>query len=284
MPFTPPKSSAFKQFVVLDNEGVVAALSAIDGGQIDEILKRSAEEGSGGLGGEVDAKVVKARGQKAKSRKIEEEIRLTRTRHATAAKLLETLAAKNAIGVVDGPLDMEVFAQLEAGMVLQMRAALSLHPLHQADEMLRSFIQIAPAMGQHQTAKELKGVLKAWEVIAGTGSDDSRLMIEPKTTEPQVPRILLPLPKNTLEVSLDDVLGEVTVVAQVEKTLSNEDEPHQVIRMLKGGPATSLERETVATTLPEMLPNLQNIGVEIGMQDIFVPGPTLILRPICAYR
>jgi hypothetical protein len=86
------------------------------------------------------------------------------------------------------------------------------------------------------------------------------------------------------ERGLDDVLSEVTILAQVERIISADNESYQVIRMLKGGPASSLEKESVAGTVPEMLPALREIGVDIDMDDIFIEGPALILRAICAYR
>jgi hypothetical protein len=91
--FQPPKSATFKQFVILDADGVVSALSAIDGGQIDEILTRSAEEKGGEAGGEINVGPVKGKGKRGKTRKVEEEIRLARTRHAAASKLLDALHA-----------------------------------------------------------------------------------------------------------------------------------------------------------------------------------------------
>jgi hypothetical protein len=92
------------------------------------------------------------------------------------------------------------------------------------------------------------------------------------------------VPKDHLQAPLDDVLSEVTILAQVERIISVDRESYQVIRMLKGGPASSLEKETVAGTVPEMLPALREIGVDIDMDDIFIEGPALILRAICAYR
>ncbi|HEX7244055.1 MAG TPA: hypothetical protein VF245_00645 [Solirubrobacterales bacterium] len=283
MAFKAPKQSAFRQFVILDSDGTVAALSAIDGGQIDEILTRSAEERDGGLGGEVGAGPVKAKGKRSKSRKVEEEIRRARTRHATAAKLLDALRERESIGVVDGALDMEVFQQLQAGMVLEFRAELQLHPLHKADQMLRSFIEVGPKLDQKQVTKELRQVLDMWGVISGTGQDDAPVLIEPSTQEEQVPRLLLPVPQDDFEVNIDDLLGEVTVVAQVEQIL-NEGEAHQVIRVLKGGPATSLERGAIEETLPGLSEGLGGIGIDISEDDVFIRGPALILRAICAYR
>lgn len=54
----------------------------------------------------------------------------------------------------------------------------------------------------------------------------------------------------------------MTILAQVERIISADNESYQVIRMLKGGPASSLE-ESVAGTVPEMLPALREIGVDI---------------------
>jgi hypothetical protein len=283
MSFTPPKQNAFKQFVILDSDSVVSALSAIDGGQIDEILTRSAEEKSGSLGAEANVKVAKGGGKRAKTRKVEEEIRIARTRHATAAKLLEALHQREAIGVVDGELDLEIAEQISNGMVLEFRADLRLHPLHQADQMLRSFLDVAPKLDQKDAVKELRSILDVWGVISGTGRDNAPLLLEPYTSEMQNPRLLLPVPKSDLEVGVDDVLGEVTVIAQVEQILE-EGETHQVIRVLRGGPPTQMERGVIDEMLPALFSGLSEIGIEIGEDDINIHGPALVLRPICAYR
>jgi hypothetical protein len=283
MPFTPPKTNVFKQFVILDSDSVVSALSAIDGGQIDEILVRSAEERDGGVGGEVGAGPVKARGKRSKSRKVEEEIRRARTRHAAAAKLLEALHKHDSIGVVEGTLDSDVAGQLESGMVLQLRASLQLHPLHQADQMVRSFIEVGPKMDQKQVAKEMRQMLDIWGVITGTGREGAPVLLEPRTTEEQNPRLLLPVAREDLEVDLDDVLGDVTLIAQVEQIVA-EGDTYQVIRVLRGGPATSLERGAVDEMLPELVSGLSELGVDIAEDDVFVTGPAIVLRPICAYR
>lgn len=282
MSFKAPKQNAFKQFVILDAEGVVSSLSAIDGGQIDEILTRSAEQGEGSAGGELNLGPAKARGKKAKTRKVEEEIRKARTRHATAAKLLEALHARESIGVVDGPLDLEVAEQIEAGMVLEFRADLQLHPLHQADQMLRSFLEVGPAFGEEVSAKDLKEILKVWGVITGTGSTDAATLLQPITTEEQCPRLLLPVPTKDFEVKVDDVLGEVTVVAQVERVL-NEGQNHQAIRLLRG-PTTPLERKVIDEALPGLVEALSEMSIDISEDDIVIHGPALLLRAICAYR
>jgi hypothetical protein len=202
MPFNAPKASVFKQFAIRDSDGVVAALSAIDGGQIDEILTRSSDDQSGEAGGEVDARVAKGGGKRTRTRKVEEEIRRARTRHATAAKLLETLKEKESIGVVDGPFDMEVAEQVTAGMVLEFRAELRLHPLDQADAMLRSLIKVAPKFGEKQISNEMPLIMAMWGALIGSDQTDTRLLIEPYTSEPQVPRLRSPSAAGAQSTSL----------------------------------------------------------------------------------
>jgi len=281
--FKAPKKAAFKQFVILDADGVVAALSAIDGGQIDEILTRSAEERGGEGGGEINLGPAKGRGKRNKSRRVEEEIRRARTRHATAAKLLETLHESEAIGIVEGALDQSTADQVEAGMVLEFRAELRLHPLHQADQMLRSFVDVAPKLGEKKAAAELKPLLGLWSALVGTDEADARVLIEPFTSEPQDPRLLLPVPRGDFEVELEDILGQVTVIAQVERVLSLNDH-HPTLRMLRGAPQTQFERDALEEGLPDMIDGLSEVGIPVSSDDVFIGGPALILRPICVYR
>jgi hypothetical protein len=283
MPFKPPASAAFKQFVILDGDGVVAALSAIDGGKIDEILTRSAEEKGGEAGAQIGAGPVQGGGKRAKTRKVEEEVRRARTRHATTATLLDSLHERSSVGIVDGPLDMEVGPQIEAGMVIQFRAELRLHPLHQADQMMRSLIEVAPKFDQKQVAAKLRPILAMWETLVGTGHGDSRLLLEPHTFEPQAPRLLMPVPKAHFEVGVEDVAGEVTVVAQVERVLDADDQ-YPAIRLLRGAPSSAFEAPALEKALPDLISGLGEIGVQMSEADIFMHGPALILRAICAYR
>jgi hypothetical protein len=95
--FTPPKGTAFKQFVILDVDGNLASLSAIDGGQVDEILTKSGEEYGGDLGGEVRLGPAKGGGKRAKTRKTEEEIRRAETRHSIAVMRYLRGAPSNAL-------------------------------------------------------------------------------------------------------------------------------------------------------------------------------------------
>jgi hypothetical protein len=149
--------------------------------------------------------------------------------------------------------------------------------------MLRSLIEVGPAFGQEVPVKDLKEIMKMWGLITGTGSANAATLLQPITVEDQLPRLLVPVPAKDLEVKADDVLGEVTIVAQVEKIL-DEGEDHQVIRLLRGGPATPLERSAILETLPGLVEALNEMSIDISVDDIAIHGPALLLRAICAYR
>jgi hypothetical protein len=56
-----PKSKLYKSFLYLNGSEVINSLSALEGGDIDEVLTRSGEEGGGDLSGELGFSGAKAR-------------------------------------------------------------------------------------------------------------------------------------------------------------------------------------------------------------------------------
>ena len=85
-------------------------------------------------------------------------------------------------------------------------------------------------------------------------------------------------------MDLEAVLGEVTVVAQVERLTAEGDDPYAVMRYFRGAPSNALERGLLEEQLPDLIEALVPMGIEISAEDIFIPGPAFVLRSICAYR
>lgn len=79
MPFKRPTSNVFRNFLYLDGDQVINALSALEGGDVDEILTRTGEEGGASIGGELGAGPVKAKAGRNRGRKLEEEMLRKRT-------------------------------------------------------------------------------------------------------------------------------------------------------------------------------------------------------------
>lgn len=142
-----PETKLHRRFLYLDGDDVLNMLSALEGGDVDEILIRTGEDASSGKGGEIDLKVAKGRGSKNKARRFEEEMKRKRTTHSATTALLRKLHEANAIGVLDGDYDSEIYAELEPRMLLEFTATIRIHPLHQTITAIRGLIKSGPALG-----------------------------------------------------------------------------------------------------------------------------------------
>lgn len=170
MPYTPAKAELLRTFVVLDSDAVFSGLSALDGGAVDEILTQVTEDSGREVGAQIGVGVAKGKGGRQRARKVQEELRRRRTEHSAAAGLIDRLSDAEAIGEIEGALDDEVTAVLAPGDTIRVSGEIVMHPLHQADAMLRSFLKAAPAYNEQAVAKELgRDVLPIWEAMVGSG-------------------------------------------------------------------------------------------------------------------
>ena len=282
MPFTPAKSEALRTFVVLDSEAVLSGLAALDGGAVDEILTRTTEDRASEASGQVGVRVAKAKAGKNRVRKVEEELRRRRTEHSAAAALIDRLSEADAIGEVDGVLDEEVAEALTPGDTIRVRGDIQLHPLHQVDAMIRSFMKAAPAFDEQATAKELRSVLPMWDAMVGSGKA-ARTLFDFSTEATQVPRVILPVKKSALQVELADVPGFSTVLAKVDRMVGP-NEHVLAMRVLQNAPVSDLERSAVEEAAVEMVEGFSEMGVMCTRDDVVMQGPVVMLRPLCIWR
>jgi hypothetical protein len=282
MPLKPARTEALRTFVVLDSDAVLSVLSALDGGAVDEILTRRTEDNATELGGQVGGRIAGGKAGKNRGRRIEEELRRRRTEHSAAAALIDRLSDAKAIGEVEGAFDEEVTRELTPGDTIRVRGGILLHPLHQVDAMLRSFLKVAPAFNEQATAKELRGILPMWDAMVGSGSA-ARVLLDLVTHEPQVPRILVPVKRSAFQVEVADVPGFSSILAKVDQIIGS-DEHVLAIRVLQNAPVSELERSAVAGAAVEMVEGFSEMGVTCTAQDVVMRGPVVMLRPICIWR
>jgi hypothetical protein len=282
MPFKPAKSEALRNFVVLDSEAVLSGLSALDGGAVDEILTRTTEDSTKELGGQIGGRAAKAQAAKNKGRKVQEELTRRRTEHSAAAALIDRLTELEAIGEVDGALDEDVAGALTPGDTIRVRGELLLHPLHQLDAMLRSFITAAPSFGEQDTAKELRKVLPMWEAMIGSGKT-ARVLFDLATDTPQVPRVIVPVKKAALQDDPSEIPGFSTVLAKVDRIVGPDDQV-LAMRVLQNAPVSELERSAVENAAVELVDGFSQMGVPFTSDDLVMQGPIVMLRPICIWR
>lgn len=282
MPFKPAKTEALRSFVVLDSEAVLSGLSALDGGAVDEILTRTTDDDATQIGGHIGGRAAKAQAGKNRGRKVEEELRRRRTEHSAAAALIDRLADLEAIGEVDGWLNEEVASQLTPGDTIRVRGEVLLHPLHQVDAMLRSFLIAAPSFGGESTAKDLRKILPMWDAMVGSGGS-ARILFDLSTGSPQIPRVLMPVKRSALQVESADVAGYGTILAKVDRIVGPDDHV-LALRALQNAPVSDLERSAVEQAAEEMVDGFDEMGVPCTSDDLVMGGPIVMLRPLCIWR
>ena len=291
--FKKPKSNVYKRFLYINEADVLNSLSGIEGGAIDEILRTVAEEGSKGLGLDVGVDVpgvggAKAKGDKKKSQKLEEEIRRKRTVHSATVALLDKLHTKDAIGVIEGSYTPEIYEQLEENMPIEFKADIRVHPLHQLVNVAQGWAQLAQDFGlSKKEANEFTQVARQIE-SAFHGRDKSKkslvIFAEGVEATPEY-KLVMPMQAADLLVPVDELIGTATFVAQVDHIV-RENEEVLAARIVRNSPVLPAERDMML----EMLPALQElrddsgIGFRVDEEDIVLRKPAVILKPLCIYR
>jgi hypothetical protein len=284
VPFSAPKIDAFRRFVVLDSPAILAALSALDGGAVDEILTRRSGDSGNELGGEVGIEPVKVRGKRGKSQRIEEEMRRVRTEHSSASALIDRLHERDAVGILDGVLDDEALHAMSPGMVVQLEGAVSLHPVFQIDAVLASFIKNAPTLGQAEQAKELRQVVPLMRMLMGTGDQDGRILLDIDTGSSQVARIIAFAERSAIQVPIEDLTGRFSALVQIDEILQEPGEELLTLRAIRGARPGQIERDAIMEGALALIEPAKELGVPLAQDDLIMPAPLVLLRPIAIWR
>jgi hypothetical protein len=284
VPFTSPKIDAFRRFVLLDSPAILAALSALDGGAVDEILTKRTGDAARELGAELGVEPIKVRGKKAKTERVEEEMRRVRTEHSAAAALIDGLESRSSIGVLDGVLDQESLDAFRPGMVIQLRAAVALHPVFQIDALMTNYIKNAAALGQAEEAKALKPVLPLMRALLGTGDETGRILLDFDTGDDQVARIVAFAERSAVQVPVEDLTGHFSALVQIDEVLTSEDEELMTMRAIRGAPPGKAERDGILKGAQGLIEPATEIGVSLTMKDLLMPAPLVLFRPIALWR
>lgn len=286
MAFHPPKTQAFRRFVMLDAPSILAALSALDGGAVDEILTRRVDESGHDFGGQVSVPMtpVKAKAKRGKSQRVEEELRQVRTEHSAASALIDGLKQRDAVGTLDGALDAETLEQISPGMVIELSAHVVPHPLFQLDTLIRSYLKVAPKMGQGKEAQELRKVLPLFHAISGTGDDSPRVLFDLDTGESQIPRVVAFASRPSLQVGLEDITGKFSSLAQVDEILVDPVDELFSMRLVRGAPPAEAERTAIREGTQLLQEAAAGMGVQLRDDDLVMSAPVVVLRPLCIWR
>jgi len=284
--FKKPEQKLYTRFLYLNGDEVINSLSALEGGDVDEVLTRQGEEGTGELGGEIDAKVLKGKAGKKRARRFEEEMRRKRTVHSATSTLLRKLREANAIGVIGGDYDATVYEQLEEHMLIEFQAGLRIHPAHQTVSAGRAWIKNAGTFGAtKEDIANVRTMVQIMEVMTGSGVGDKNTFLAFAETAGTQDghRLAFPVEERNLLVPLEDFSGRASFVAQVDRILG-EGEQLLALRLMRDVPPLRAELETMSDAVPGLLTPMRELGIQAELSDFALEAPTVVLKPICIYK
>ena len=124
-----PKQQVHHEFLYLNHDSILNALSALEAGAVDEIILKTNEAREGGLDANISAGPVKAGAGKKRQATIQEELVRRRTWFSGFDAWYRALKEHDAIGTFD-QWDMEVRDDLRVGDTVEFSADLRLSPVH----------------------------------------------------------------------------------------------------------------------------------------------------------
>lgn len=281
-----PRSRVHRDFVYLNHDSVINSLSAFEAGKVDEIIKRTTEDVERGAEASLGLPKTKARGAKRHQSTIQEELVLTRTRFSAFEAWYEHLRKKKAIGTFRD-WNLDVRNQLSTGEVIEFAATIAMSPLHQIMTTYLSFVANPASPGLSTwTAQERKQAEQTAKMVEGwltTGDGRKRLSVYFRPTDVADPRIMGRLDEIYVMRGMESVVGQYTVVAQVESML-REGEVDSLMRIIRDAPPTPLEQQTMVDAFSNFIGPSSNLGVTIAQDDLTFTYPTIVIQPIAVYR
>ncbi len=287
MSYNKPKKHLHREFLYLNQASIVNSLSALEAGKVDEIIQKANEAREGGLGGAIGAGPLEVSGGKKKASNIEEQMVRTRTVFSAFDAWYKHLKDADAIGTFD-EWNLGVRNDLETGDTIEFEARVTLTPVH---KVLRTFINFAeqaetPGSVFQQKGQELqetKKTARMMQVWLGGKDAPKHLPVYMAPYESTEPTVVARLDEEHMLSPKEGIDGLYKVIAQVDEILRPGDEV-SAIRIFRDVPPTALEVTTISEALASFVEPAKELGVVIAPDDISVPYPAVVVRPIAVFR
>lgn len=285
--YNKPKQHLHHEFLYLNHETILNALSALEAGAVDEIILKTSEAREGGLDAGLTAGPVKAGGSKKRHASIQEELVRTRTSFSGFDAWYRILKERDAIGTFD-TWDMDVRNAVAVGDTIEFKGDLQLSPVHKVLATFASFAASAGTPGSPFTAtpKEIQEMKKTAKMMESwmAGRDGRRNLPVYLLPDGQAhPRIVARLDEKFIVGGLDAVEGTFTIIAQVDSILRSSQQ-ESVIRVIRDVPPTPKEVEVIIEAMSNFIEPSSELGVEMGLDDLMFTDPTMVVRPIAVYK
>jgi hypothetical protein len=211
-------------------------------------------------------------------------MRRVRTEHSAAAALIDKLNERGSVGVLEGELDEEAMHSIQPGMVVQLRAAVELHPVFQIDALMTNLVANAPALGRSEEVKDLRKVLPLMRALMGTGDKDGRILLDLTTGAEQAARLVAFVERGAIQVPMEDLRGHFSALVQVDEVLEEDDDELFTLRAIRGAAPGKTERDGIMESAQGLIEPANELGVPLTRDDLLMPAPLMLLRPIAIWR
>jgi hypothetical protein len=285
-----PKAQLHREFVYLNHDTVLNALSAFEAGKVDEIIEKTSEASEGGLDASLRAGPIKGGGAKKKTSNMQEELVRSRTWFSAFDAWHSHLEVAEAFGTLSA-WDKETRDELGVGDTVRFAADVVIAPLHQ---VFATFIAFANDAGQADSAfgaiamkpQEIAELKKTARSMAGWmrgRSDEKNILAYLRPFGIAEPRIVVQLNERYVVGGVGGLEGRFTVIGQVESLLAD-GEVVPAVRIVRDVPPTPMETQAITAALEHLVGPAREMGVDIGPDDLVIPHPAAIVRPIAIYR
>lgn len=259
-----------RRFMYLDEELTDRFLAQAEGGLYDEESQSETENsgrtrGAGLRAGPATAEAAKDSGQQITTSKT-----VRQTADAAFTRLAGLLEADDAVQYLDA-FDSAIWADLRRGEVVEVECHIAIPLLVQMGLLLHSAPvgEIAAAFGAELNA-ETEQTIEQIRLL--TGMLNSVPVIGEASGSPEF-KFIAPINPEFLRGGLDDLNGDVTMFATLDKKLQPDDSWSLLDAMGLG-------------MLPQEVRNdfEASLGETPELQDMIVTGPAAVVSPVAIYR
>lgn len=120
--------------------------------------------------------------------------------------------------------------------------------------------------------------------LLGTGDETGRILLDLDTGDDQAARVVAFAERNSIQVPLEDLTGNFSALVQIDEIMSEQDEGVLTLRAIRGGPPGKAERDGILEGAQGLIEPATEMGVSLTMDDLLMPAPLVLLRPIALWR
>jgi len=270
----------------LDDDIVINSLSALESGQVDEIVEKInlAQESGLSVGIKVGSNGVgaTAEGNKKGSESLQAEYIRRRTRFSVFELWFDGLNSRQGIGTFKG-WGVNALDGITPGDVIQITGKVEIVPLQVAFRMYLWFakqVREKNPMFKDTKPADVLEPERTMKFILGT-RDEINATITPQGESG--PAVALSFQNQWLIEPISRWAGTYTIIAQVEEVLL-EGDSWQTMRIIEDAPLSPMEQATLTKAVEPFREAVGGFGIELDENPTSISGPALVVRPIAMFR